>query len=290
MENDINNIHYDPGLKLAGHQAKKEVTVIDVGGIKIGGNEFIMMAGPCSVENEIQLLSTAHEVAKYGAKVLRGGAFKPRTSPYSFQGLEEEGLKLLGTARERTGLPVVTEVMDTRQMEIVMKYADILQIGSRNMQNFPLLKEAGKSRKPVLLKRGMSSTLEEFLMAAEYILKEGNEKVILCERGIRTFETAYRNTMDLNAVPMLKRMSHLPVIVDPSHGTGCAWMVPALAKAALAVGADGLMVEVHYKPEIALSDGNQSLTPEQFAVLMRELAVLAPALGKEMTLPEPCYA
>ena len=279
-----------PSLKLAARDANPGGTICQVGDVPVGGKEFIVMAGPCAVENEEQLLSTAREVSRFGARILRGGAFKPRTSPYSFQGLETEGLKLLARAREVTGLPVVTEVMDTRQLDNVIRYADMLQIGSRNMQNFPLLREAGRINKPVLLKRGMSSTLEEFLMAAEYILKEGNSHVILCERGIRTFEPAYRNTMDLNAVPMLKRMSHLPVIVDPSHGTGYAWMVPALARAALAVGADGLLIEVHDKPEEALCDGIQSLTPESFKELMRELSVMAPVLGRKINLPELAFA
>lgn len=279
-----------PSLKLAARDANPGGTICQVGDVPVGGKEFIVMAGPCAVENEEQLLSTAREVSRFGARILRGGAFKPRTSPYSFQGLETEGLKLLARAREVTGLPVVTEVMDTRQLDNVIRYADMLQIGSRNMQNFPLLREAGRINKPVLLKRGMSSTLEEFLMAAEYILKEGNSHVILCERGIRTFEPAYRNTMDLNAVPMLKRMSHLPVIVDPSHGTGYAWMVPALARAALAVGADGLLIEVHDKPEEALCDGIQTLTPESFKELMRELSVMAPVLGRKINLPELAFA
>ena len=279
-----------PSLKLAARDANPGGTICQVGDVPVGGKEFIVMAGPCAVENEEQLLSTAREVSRFGARILRGGAFKPRTSPYSFQGLETEGLKLLARAREVTGLPVVTEVMDTRQLDNVIRYADMLQIGSRNMQNFPLLREAGRINKPVLLKRGMSSTLEEFLMAAEYILKEGNSHVILCERGIRTFEPAYRNTMDLNAVPMLKRMSHLPVIVDPSHGTGYAWIVPALARAALAVGADGLLIEVHDKPEEALCDGIQTLTPESFKELMRELSVMAPVLGRKINLPELAFA
>ena len=273
-------------FKLTGREANPSGTIININGIHIGDKEFIVMAGPCAVESEHQLISTALQILKSGAKILRGGAFKPRTSPYSFQGMEEEGLKLLAKARSETGMPVVTEVMDTRQLESVLKYADILQIGSRNMQNFPLLKEVGRCRMPVLLKRGMSSTIEEFLMAAEYILKEGNKNVILCERGIRTFETAYRNTMDLNAIPMLKKLSHLPVIVDPSHGTGYSWMVPSLSKAALAVGADGLLVEVHFKPDEALCDGPQSLSPAEFDKLMKDLSVLAPVLGREIKLHE----
>jgi 3-deoxy-7-phosphoheptulonate synthase len=277
-------------FKRTGREANPDGTVVDVNGIHIGAREFIVIAGPCAVESEHQLISTANQVRSSGAKILRGGAFKPRTSPYSFQGMELEGLLLLAQARKETGMPVVTEVMDTRQLDTVLKYADMLQIGSRNMQNFPLLKEAGKCRKPVLLKRGMSSTIEEFLMAAEYIMKEGNENVILCERGIRTFETAYRNTMDLNAIPMLKKLSHLPVMVDPSHGTGYSWMVPALSKAALAVGADGLLVEVHFKPEEALCDGPQSLSPAEFDLMMRDLSAMAPVLGREISFFEPTLA
>jgi len=213
---------------------------------------------------------------------LRGGAFKPRSSPYNFQGLGEEGLKLLSEARTKTGLPIVTEVMDTRLVELVAGYTDILQIGSRNMQNYPLLKEVGMLRKPVLLKRGMMASIEEFLLAAEYILNQGNDQVILCERGIRTFETSTRNTLDLSAVPMLKHLSHLPVIVDPSHGTGHRWMVPAMAKAAIAAGADGLIMEVHYKPEEALCDGQQSLNPDEFTQLMSDLKKVAKAVGREI--------
>ncbi|MBS0000902.1 MAG: 3-deoxy-7-phosphoheptulonate synthase [Cyclobacteriaceae bacterium] len=270
----------------AGRHNHPEGTVLDIGGIKIGGNTFVIMAGPCAVESEIQLLTTARAVRERGANILRGGAFKPRSSPYSFQGLEEEGLKLLRKARIEYGIPVITEVMDTRQVEMVCKYADILQIGSRNMQNFPLLKEAGQCRKPVLLKRGMNATLDELLLASEYILDGGNEEVMLCERGIRSFETSYRNTMDLNAIPVLKRLTHLPVIVDPSHGTGHAWMVPYLAKAALAVGADGLLVEVHYDPLNAMCDGPQSLSIEQFGSLINELKILSCALGKDLIVPE----
>jgi 3-deoxy-7-phosphoheptulonate synthase len=243
------------------------------------------MAGPCSVESEDQLISTARAVKASGARILRGGAFKPRTSPYSFQGLKEEGLKLLAQARKETGLSIVTEVLDLRQLDLVCQYADIVQIGSRSMQNFTLLEEAGKCGKPILLKRGMSSTIEEFLFSAEYVMKEGNFNVILCERGIRTFETSTRNTMDLNAVPMLKRISHLPVIVDPSHGTGHWWMVPYLSKAAVAVGADGLIVEVHPNPTDALSDGYQSLQPDKFDEMMHELRPIAAAVGA--LLPEP---
>jgi 3-deoxy-7-phosphoheptulonate synthase len=221
-------------------------------------------------------------VYRSGAKILRGGAFKPRSSPYNFQGLGEEGLKLLREISSETGQAVVTEVMDTRQIELVSEYADILQIGSRNMQNYPLLKEVGMSRKPVLLKRGMMATIEEFLLAAEYILNQGNDQVILCERGIRTFETATRNTLDLSAVPMLKQLTHLPVIVDPSHGCGLRWMVPSMARAAVAAGADGVIMEVHYKPETALCDGQQSLSPEEFSLLMTELRKIAIAVDREI--------
>jgi 3-deoxy-7-phosphoheptulonate synthase len=231
-------------------------------------------------------LETARSVKAGGASILRGGAFKPRSSPYNFQGLGEEGLKLLSIIRKETGLPVVTEVMDTRQVELVASYADMIQIGSRNMQNYPLLKEAGMCHKPVLLKRGMMATIEEFLLAAEYILNQGNEQVVLCERGIRTFETSTRNTLDLSAVPMLKRLSHLPVIVDPSHGTGLRWMVPSMSKAAIAVGADGLIVEVHYKPEEAICDGYQSLSLDEFDLLMADLKKIAKAIGREISIPK----
>lgn len=270
----------NPAWKLASKTSSTHQSIVDVGGMKIGGKALTIMAGPCAVESKEQLLSTARKVEQYGGQILRGGAFKPRTSPYSFQGLEEEGLKYLELARLETGLPVVTEVMDTRQVELVGEYADMLQIGSRNMSNFPLLKEAGQSKKPILLKRGMNATIEEFVMAAEYVLSHGNDQLVLCERGIRTFETAYRNTLDLNAVPMLKSMTHLPVIVDPSHGTGHRWMVSTMAKAAIAAGADGLQMEVHVRPEEALCDGEQSLFPEDFKKLMEELKVLAPAFGR----------
>lgn len=279
----IPNIKKQQVYKLAGRQSSDHQTTIDVEGIKIGGDELVIMAGPCAVENKDQLLRTAKSVAKYGAHILRGGAFKPRSSPYSFQGLEEEGLLLLQLARLEIGLPVVTEVMDTRQVELVCEYVDILQVGSRNMSNYSLLKEVGKANKPVLLKRGMNATIDEFMWAAEYILSQGNNRVILCERGIRTFETAYRNTLDLNAIPMLKKLTHLPVIVDPSHGTGHRWMVGPMAKAAIAAGADGLQMEVHCKPEEALCDGNQSLYPKDFEKLMQELKVLAPALGRSLS-------
>lgn len=261
---------------------KPNPTVVTVNGILFGSDKVSIIAGPCSVENHEQLLETAKAVKKSGGVLLRGGAFKPRSSPYNFQGLGEEGIKMLHDVSRETGLPFVTEVMDTRQVEFVAGYADMLQVGSRNMQNYPLLKEVGMLRKPVLLKRGMMATIEEFLFAAEYILNQGNEQVILCERGIRTFETSTRNTLDLNAVPMLKHLSHLPVIVDPSHGTGHRWMVPAMSKAAVAAGADGLIIEVHFKPEEALCDGNQSLSPNEFNQLMIDLKKIAQAVGREI--------
>lgn len=267
-------------------KTKPEDTIVNVNGVKVGGSDIVVIAGPCAVESREQLFETARSVKSSGASILRGGAFKPRSSPYNFQGLGEEGLKLLGIIKQETGLPVVTEVMDTRQVELVSSYADMIQIGSRNMQNYPLLKEAGMCRIPVLLKRGMMATVEEFLLAAEYILNQGNEQVILCERGIRTFETSTRNTLDLSAVPMLKRLSHLPVIVDPSHGTGLRWMVPAMAKAAVAVGADGLIMEVHYKPEEALCDGYQSLNLDEFARLVADLKKIANAVGREILSPK----
>ncbi len=258
--------------------------MVEVSGIRFGGKETVIIAGPCAVESREQLFETARSVKSGGARVLRGGAFKPRSSPYNFQGLGEEGLKMLGEVKKETGMPIVTEVMDTRQVEMVSKYADMLQIGSRNMQNYPLLKEVGHSRLPILLKRGLMATIEEFLLAAEYILNQGNEKVILCERGIRTFETSTRNTLDLSAIPMLKRLSHLPVIVDPSHGTGIRWMVPPMSKAAIAVGADGLIIEVHYKPEEALCDGYQSLNIDEFGILMTDLKKVAGAVGREIDI------
>jgi 3-deoxy-7-phosphoheptulonate synthase len=263
-------------------KSKPDPTVVDVSGIRVGSAEVVIIAGPCAVENHEQLLETARTVKTSGAVILRGGAFKPRSSPYNFQGLGEEGIKMLREVGRETGLPIVTEVMDTRQVKFVAEYADMLQIGSRNMQNYPLLKEVGMLRKPVLLKRGMMATIEEFLLAAEYILNQGNEQVVLCERGIRTFETTTRNTLDLSAVPMLKHLTHLPVIVDPSHGTGHRWMVPPMAKAAIAAGADGLIMEVHYKPEEALCDGYQSLSPDEFARLMIDLKKIAQAVGREI--------
>ena len=265
--------------KLASREWQPRDTVIDVGGVKIGGDEVVMMAGPCSVEGEEMLLETARHVAAQGAKILRGGAFKPRTSPYSFQGLGEDGLKMLARAREETGLKVITEVVTPGDVELVARYADILQLGTRNMQNYALLQEAGKSGKPVLLKRGMSSTIEEWLLAAEYILSQGNRDVILCERGIRTFETSTRFTLDLNAVPLARELSHLPVIVDPSQGTGRWSLVSPLSLAAVAAGANGLIVEVHPHPDDALSDGAQSLDFATFDRLMADLKRLTGVLS-----------
>ncbi len=268
--------------KLVNRDVKLDGTTVSMGKFSIGSRRIVIMAGPCAVESRDQLFETARLVNKSGARILRGGAFKPRSSPYMFQGLGEEGLKLLKEISLETGQPVVTEVMDTRQIEVVSEYADILQIGSRNMQNYPLLKEAGHTKKPVLLKRGMMATIEEFLLAAEYILSQGNDQVILCERGIRTFETSTRNTLDISAVPMLKQLSHLPVIVDPSHATGLRWMVPSMAKAAVAAGADGLIMEVHYNPDTALCDGQQSLSPDEFTDLMTDLRKIAEAVGREI--------
>jgi 3-deoxy-7-phosphoheptulonate synthase len=267
--------------KLASREAKEGDTVVAVGNVLIGGPAFIVMAGPCSVESEEQMMESAYIVHKGGAQILRGGAFKPRTSPYSFQGMEEEGLKLLEKARQKTGMPIVTEVMNTTEVDLVEKYSDIIQIGARNVQNFALLKKVGHSKKPVLLKRGMMTTIEELLMSAEYILSEGNEQVILCERGIRTFETATRNTLDISAVPVLKNLTHLPVIVDPSHAVGTYKYVLPLSRAALAVGADGIMIEVHPDPARAFSDGAQSLKPEKYYKLMDEIKELAKIIRKE---------
>ena len=268
--------------KLAGRELRPEDTVIRVNGVQIGGGTFCVMAGPCSVESREQILESARAVKDGGAQMLRGGAYKPRTSPYSFQGLEEEGLKLLKEAREATGLPVVTEAMTPEQVKIVESYADMLQVGARNMQNFGLLKAVGKARKPVFLKRGMMSTISELLMSAEYIMSEGNREVILCERGIRTFETETRNTCDISAVPVLKKLTHLPVFLDPSHATGHWDLVAPIARAAVAAGADGLMVEVHPRPVEALSDGGQSLKPERFKELMNSLRPLIELMGKRI--------
>jgi 3-deoxy-7-phosphoheptulonate synthase len=272
-------------FKLASRDFHPTDTVIALNGLRIGGRAVVVMAGPCAVESRAQLLETARAVRAAGAHILRGGAFKPRTSPYSFQGLGLEGLELLAEARAETGLPVVTEVMAPDEVHLVARYADVLQIGARNMQNYRLLEAVGQTQRPVLLKRGLTSTLEELLMAAEYILSQENERVMLCERGIRTFETYTRNTLDLAAVPLLKQLSHLPVIVDPSHGTGNWELVGPMARAGVAAGADGLLIEVHPRPEEALSDGGQSLKPERFAVLMEELHQVAEAVGREMDKP-----
>lgn len=269
-------------FKLVSRQAQAEGSVIEVGKVKIGGRELAVIAGPCAVENREQIMESALAAKNSGACMLRGGAFKPRTSPYSFQGLEEEGLKLLQEASETTGLPVVTEVIDEHSLELALKYVDMLQIGARNMQNFRLLRAAGQTNMPILLKRGMSATIEEWLMAAEYILSEGNQKVILCERGIRTFETYTRNTLDLSAVPVVKRLSHLPVIVDPSHGTGDRQLVGPMSLAAIAAGADGLILEMHPNPAKAVSDGAQSLTPAGLEELMEQLQVLASAVNRSL--------
>jgi len=269
-------------MPLTARKARGEGTIVRVGDQQVGGLRLTVIAGPCAVESEEQLLATARAVKGAGAMFLRGGAYKPRTSPYEFQGLREEALRMLALAKAETGLKVVTELMDARHLEKVGEVADVFQIGSRNMQNFTLLDEVGRCVKPVLLKRGMAATLEELLLAAERIAAGGNRDIILCERGIRTFETATRNTLDLNAVPYLKRWSHLPVIVDPSHGTGHWWMVPHLARAAVAVGADGIIVEVHFQPENALCDGFQSLTPASFERMMGEVRPVAEAMGREL--------
>ena len=269
-------------FKLASRDFHPQDTVVSINGLAIGGRQLIVMAGPCAVESHDQLLETARAVKSANAHVLRGGAFKPRTSPYSFQGLGEEGLRILAAVREETGLPVVTEVMAPQQVPLVTTYADILQIGARNMQNYALLHAVGEAQRPVLLKRGMMSTVEELLMAAEYILSHGNDRVILCERGIRTFEHYTRNTIDISAVPLLKQLSHLPVVVDPSHGTGKWDLVEPVSRAAVAAGADGLLIEVHPRPEEALSDGAQSLKPARFAELMRSLRPVAEAVGRTL--------
>jgi 3-deoxy-7-phosphoheptulonate synthase len=269
--------------KLASREFQREDTIINVSGVEIGGTKIVVMAGPCAVESEEQITRIAEAVKGAGALVLRGGAFKPRTGPYSFQGLGADGLEMLDLAREKTGLPVITEVMSVEQVDLVAQFTDIFQIGARNMQNFMLLKAVGLTRKPVMLKRGMSATIEEFLLGAEYILSQGNHNVMLCERGIRTFETYTRNTLDINAVPALKQLSHLPVIVDPSHGTGRRELVAPVSKAAIAAGADGLIIEVHHDPENSMTgDGAQSLLPEQFSELMQELRKLAEAIGRSM--------
>lgn len=269
-------------FKLASRDFKQEDTVIDVKGVKIGGGNFVVMAGPCAVESREQIIETAKFVKSAGAHILRGGAFKPRTSPYDFQGLGEDGLKLMKEASEITGMPIITEVMSESEIDLIAQYADILQVGARNMQNFALLKKLGKLNKPIFLKRGMAATVKDFLMSAEYIMAGGNYNVILCERGIRTYETATRNTLDLNLVPVAKEWSHLPIVIDPSHGTGRRSAVIPLARASLAVGADGIMVETHPNPEKALSDGPQSLTFPMFTELMEELRQIAPVVKKKI--------
>ncbi|MBQ2663712.1 MAG: 3-deoxy-7-phosphoheptulonate synthase, partial [Clostridia bacterium] len=269
--------------KLASKELQKEPSVIDVGkGVTVGGKKLAVFAGPCAIESQEQFTFVSKRVKESGANILRGGAFKPRSSPYSFQGLEGEGLKIMYNSGKELGMPICTEVLDPRDVELVASYADIMQIGARNMQNFKLLREVGKCQKPILLKRGLACTMEEWLMAAEYIMSEGNENVILCERGIRTYETATRNTFDVSAIPVSKELSHLPIIGDPSHATGTYKYVPAVAKAAIAAGADGLMIEVHNCPEKAASDGAQSLTPEKFDKLMKELDPIAKAVNREL--------
>ncbi|HJS57479.1 MAG TPA: 3-deoxy-7-phosphoheptulonate synthase [Vicinamibacteria bacterium] len=270
--------------KLVGRTFKHDDTIVDLGGVRVGGTEVVVMAGPCSVESREQVGAIGQTVAASGARVLRGGAFKPRTSPYSFQGHGETALRWMRETADESGLAVVSEVMDPRQIEMMLRYVDCLQVGARNMQNFDLLKELGRTRKAVLLKRGLSATIEEWLLSAEYILAGGNMQVVLCERGIRTFENATRNTLDLSAIPVVKKRSHLPIVVDPSHGTGRRDKVIPMARAAVAAGADGLLIEVHNDPDHALSDGAQSLFPEQFDTLMGELRVIAPVLGRSLPL------
>ena len=293
--------HPDPGLiemmegvhevlrisspyKLASRTYKPDDTVVTVGDIRIGGDEVIVMSGPCSAETEKQVRTTAAAVRRAGAKIFRGGAFKPRSSPYAFQGLGEEGLRMLQDAAKAEGMALISEVMDISQIPLIEKYCDIFQVGARNMQNFTLLRELGHARKPVMLKRGISATIEEWLLSAEYILSGGNTDVILCERGIRTFETATRNTFDISAIPVVKKLSHLPVVADPSHGAGRRDMVAPMARAAVAAGADGLIIEVHCDPDHALSDGAQSMFPAQFDRLMAELRIIAPAIGRSICL------
>ncbi len=268
--------------KLSGRELKPDDTIVDICGVKVGGGSNVIIAGPCAVESEEQMMATAKAVKAAGAHMLRGGAFKPRTSPYSFRGLEEDGLRLLDMARAETGLPVVTEVMSTEDVPLVAKYADVLQIGARNAQNFNLLEEAGRSGKPVLLKRGLASKIEDWLLAAEYVLSQGNRQLMLCERGIRTFETATRNTFDINAIPLVKQLSHLPVISDPSHGTGKWSLVEPVALASLVAGADGVIIEVHPNPDHALSDGAQSLTFENFDRLAKSMASIGQAIGRPL--------
>jgi len=271
--------------KLASREFHPQDTIVKLNGVAIGGNEVVVMAGPCAVESEEQLLATARATKAAGATVLRGGAFKPRTSPYQFRGLGESGLKILAEVGEETQMPIITEVMAPNDVDLVAKYADILQIGARNMQNFVLLDEVGKTKKPVLLKRGLSSNFQEWLLAAEYILAQGNEQVILCERGIRTFETYTRNTMDISAIPIIEKVSHLPIVADPSHATGKWYLVPPLALAAVAAGADGLLIEVHPNPDLALADGPQSLTFDNFRLLMSQILPIAEARNRKLAAP-----
>jgi len=271
--------------KLASREFHPQDTIVKLNGVAIGGNEIVVMAGPCAVESEEQLLATARAIKAAGATVLRGGAFKPRTSPYQFRGLGESGLKILAEVGEATQMPIITEVMAPNDVDLVAKYADILQIGARNMQNFILLDEVGKTKKPVLLKRGLSSNFQEWLLAAEYILAQGNEQVILCERGIRTFETYTRNTMDISAIPIIEKVSHLPIVADPSHATGKWYLVPPLALAAVAAGADGLLIEVHPNPDLALADGPQSLTFDNFRLLMSQILPIAEARNRKLAAP-----
>ncbi|MDX9715456.1 MAG: 3-deoxy-7-phosphoheptulonate synthase [Dissulfurispiraceae bacterium] len=268
--------------KLASREFKRESSIVKIGQAKFGRGHFGIIAGPCSVETEKQIIDTAKKVMRAGAKMLRGGAFKPRTSPYAFQGLEEKGLKLLAKARQETGLPFVTEVINPEDVELVGQYSDMLQIGARNVQNFSLLKRVGKFGKPVLLKRGLATTIQEYLMSAEYVLSEGCKDLILCERGIRTFETSTRNTLDLSAVPVIHELSHLPIIVDPSHSTGARRFVPSMCMAAMACGADGLLIEVHNDPQKALCDGPQSLDPKDFSILMKKLVLMSKVSGKKL--------
>ena len=279
-------LHVTPPYKQASKEWKQEPTIVRLpGGLTIGGDEVVVMAGPCSVENEKQIIASAHAVRDAGATILRGGAYKPRSSPYSFQGLGLPGLKLLVKAREETGLLIVTEAMDPEGCDLVAEHADIIQIGARNMQNYSLLKRAGKAKKPVLLKRGLAATIQELLLSAEYLLAEGNSDVILCERGIRSFDSQTRNLFDLSAIPVVKKLSHLPIIADPSHGTGLREFVPPMARAAVAAGADGLIVEVHPTPERAMSDGAQTLNPEQFEKMMREVRAIAEVIGRRVAEP-----
>lgn len=273
-------MHVQEPYKLANRAFHPEDTIIDVSGIPVGGGHMAMIAGPCSVESEEQVIDVAKAVKEAGANMLRGGAFKPRTSPYSFQGLGLEGLEMLCRAKEETGLPIVTELMSGEYLDIFDEKVDLIQIGARNMQNFDLLKQLGRTKRPILLKRGLNATYEEWIMSAEYIMASGNENVILCERGVRTFETYTRNTLDLQAIPVLKKMTHLPVVVDPSHARGKWWLVDTMAKAALAAGTDGLMIEVHNNPDCALCDGGQSLKPEKYAVLLEQLRRIAPIVEK----------